>query len=122
LHPLPTIRTSSYSNSNAVRKRLGVQGFHRDGEEGAYMIHAGTCGAVMHDVKAVEAADTLDGPAVAAKMRELPVNDRFTRASGGLVFGPRAASSSRATPPRSASLEPARLLDDVGVFDDIVTP
>jgi hypothetical protein len=55
-------------------------------------------------------------------MRELPVNDRFTRASGGLVFGPRAASSSRATPPRSASLEPARLLDDVGVFDDIVTP
>src|SRR4051794_27215114 len=58
---------------------------------------------VMHDVKAVEAADTLDGPAVGAKMRESPVNDRFTWASGGLVFGPRAASSSRATPRRSAA-------------------
>jgi branched-chain amino acid transport system substrate-binding protein len=42
------------------------------------MIHAGTYGAVMHYLKAVEAADTLDGPAVAAKMRELPVNDFMT--------------------------------------------
>ena len=57
------------------------------------MIHAGTCGAVRHDVKAVEAADTLDRPAVAAKMRELPVNDLGTRASGGLVFGLRAAAA-----------------------------
>lgn len=43
------------------------------------MIHAGTYGAVMHYLKAVEAAGTLDGPAVAAKMRELPVNDFMTR-------------------------------------------
>jgi branched-chain amino acid transport system substrate-binding protein len=42
------------------------------------MIHAGTYGAVMHYLKAVEAAGTLDGPAVAAKMRELPVNDFMT--------------------------------------------
>src|SRR5262249_60593408 len=39
------------------------------------MIHAGTHGAVMHYLKAVEAAGTLDGPTVAAKMREMPVND-----------------------------------------------
>jgi branched-chain amino acid transport system substrate-binding protein len=43
------------------------------------MIHAGTYGAVVHYLKAVEAAGTLDGPAVAAKMRELPVNDFMTR-------------------------------------------
>lgn len=43
------------------------------------MIHAGTYGAVMHYLKAVQAAGTLDGPAVAAKMRELPVNDFMTR-------------------------------------------
>ncbi|QOG20517.1 MULTISPECIES: ABC transporter substrate-binding protein [Bradyrhizobium] len=43
------------------------------------MIHAGTYGAVMHYLKAVQTAGTLDGPAVAAKMRELPVNDFMTR-------------------------------------------
>ncbi|UPK23834.1 ABC transporter substrate-binding protein [Bradyrhizobium sp. 195] len=43
------------------------------------MIHAGTYGAVMHYLKAVQAAGTLDGPAVAAKMREMPVNDFMTR-------------------------------------------
>ncbi|MGY4310953.1 ABC-type branched-subunit amino acid transport system substrate-binding protein [Bradyrhizobium sp. JR3.5] len=43
------------------------------------MIHAGTYGAVIHYLKAVEAAGALDGPAVAAKMRELPVNDFMTR-------------------------------------------
>lgn len=43
------------------------------------MIHAGTYGAVMHYLKAVQAAGTLDGPAVAAKMREIPVNDFMTR-------------------------------------------
>jgi branched-chain amino acid transport system substrate-binding protein len=43
------------------------------------MIHAGTYGAVMHYLKAVEAAGMLDGPTVAAKMRELPVNDFMTR-------------------------------------------
>jgi branched-chain amino acid transport system substrate-binding protein len=43
------------------------------------MIHAGTYGAVMHYLKAVEAAGTLDGPPVAAEMREMPVNDFMTK-------------------------------------------
>ena len=43
------------------------------------MIHAGIYGAVMHYLKAVEAAGTLDGPTVAAKMREMPVNDFMTK-------------------------------------------
>jgi len=42
------------------------------------MIHAGTYGAVMHYLKAVAAAGTVDGPTVAAKMRETPVNDFMT--------------------------------------------
>jgi branched-chain amino acid transport system substrate-binding protein len=42
------------------------------------MIHAGTYGAVMHYLKAVAAAGTIDGPTVAAKMREMPVNDFMT--------------------------------------------
>jgi branched-chain amino acid transport system substrate-binding protein len=43
------------------------------------MIHAGSYDAVMHYLKAVEAAGTLDGPTVAAKMREMPVNDFMTK-------------------------------------------
>lgn len=43
------------------------------------MIHAGTYGAVMHYLKAVKASGTLDGPTVAAKMRELSVNDFMTK-------------------------------------------
>lgn len=42
------------------------------------MIHAGTYGAVTHYLKAVAAAGDTDGPAVAAKMREMPVNDFMT--------------------------------------------
>lgn len=43
------------------------------------MIHAGTYGAVMHYLKAIAAAGTVDGPTVAAKMREMPVNDFMTK-------------------------------------------
>ena len=42
------------------------------------MIHAGTYGAVSHYLKAVAAAGTADGPSVAAKMREMHVNDFMT--------------------------------------------
>ncbi|MBR0672354.1 ABC transporter substrate-binding protein [Neoroseomonas soli] len=40
---------------------------------------AGIYSAVRHYLRAIDAAGTDDGPAVAAKMRELPVNDMFTR-------------------------------------------
>jgi len=42
------------------------------------MIHAGTYGAVTHYLKAIQAAGTIDGPAVAGKMKEMPVNDFMT--------------------------------------------
>jgi branched-chain amino acid transport system substrate-binding protein len=54
------------------------------------MIHAGTYGAVMHYLKAIEKAGSVDGPAVAREMRAMPVNDFMTkngkiRADGRLV-------------------------------------
>ncbi|WP_372057273.1 ABC transporter substrate-binding protein [Tistrella mobilis] len=42
-------------------------------------IHAGTYSAVLHYLKAVDAAGTDEPRAVAAKMRDLRVNDFFTR-------------------------------------------
>ena len=44
---------------------------------------AGIYSAVRHYLKAIEAAGTDEAMAVAAKMRELPVNDVFTK--GGVV-------------------------------------
>jgi branched-chain amino acid transport system substrate-binding protein len=43
------------------------------------MIHAGTYGAVMQYLKAIRNAGTIDGPTVAKKMREMPVNDFMTK-------------------------------------------
>jgi len=43
------------------------------------MIHAGVYSAVMHYLKAIQAAKTDDGPKVADQMRALPVKDFFAR-------------------------------------------
>ena len=43
------------------------------------MYHAGMYSAVMHYLKAVDAAGTDETEAVLAKMRELPVNDMMTK-------------------------------------------
>lgn len=43
------------------------------------MAHAGTYGAVLHYLKAVRAAGTDDGPTVVKKMKELPIDDFFTK-------------------------------------------
>lgn len=47
------------------------------------MVQAGTYSSVLHYLRAIEAAGTDDGPAVAEKMRELRVDDFF--GSGGTV-------------------------------------
>ena len=44
---------------------------------GAGVFNAGVYSGVRHYLKAVEAAKTDDGPTVAAKMRELPVQDMY---------------------------------------------
>jgi len=43
------------------------------------MAQAGTYGAVLHYLKAVQAAGTDDGPTVVKKMKKLPINDFFTK-------------------------------------------
>lgn len=43
------------------------------------MAQAGTYGAVLHYLKAIQAAGTDDGPTVVRKMKELPINDFFTK-------------------------------------------
>jgi len=43
------------------------------------MIHAGTYGAVLHYLKAIKAAGTDEAKAVVAKMKELPINDFYTK-------------------------------------------
>jgi branched-chain amino acid transport system substrate-binding protein len=43
------------------------------------MIHAGTYGAVLHYLKAIQAAGTDDADAVMAKMKETPVDDFMTK-------------------------------------------
>ena len=43
------------------------------------MVQAGVYSSVMHYLKAVKAAGTDDGKAVAAKMREMPVDDFFAK-------------------------------------------
>ncbi|CAO3436650.1 ABC transporter substrate-binding protein [Azospirillum doebereinerae] len=43
------------------------------------MVQAGSYSAVRHYLKAVDAAGTDSGPAVAAKMKELPVEDMFAK-------------------------------------------
>jgi len=48
-------------------------------QKGPTMIHAGTYGAVMHYLRAVAGAGTIDGPAVVRRMKETPVNDFMTR-------------------------------------------
>lgn len=43
------------------------------------MIHAGTYGAVLHYLKAIQAAGTDDAKSVVAKMKEMPINDFYTK-------------------------------------------
>ena len=47
------------------------------------MTHAGVYSAVSHYLKAVKAVGTSDSQAVLAKMREMPVDDFFSR--GGII-------------------------------------
>ena len=43
------------------------------------MTHAGTYSAVLHYLKAVQATNSVEGPVVTKKMKELPVNDFWNK-------------------------------------------
>jgi branched-chain amino acid transport system substrate-binding protein len=53
----------------------------RNGGKPPSMIHAGTYGGTLHYLKAVAAAGTTEAGAVVAKMKEIPVEDFYTKGS-----------------------------------------
>ncbi|WP_448191798.1 ABC transporter substrate-binding protein [Azospirillum sp. sgz301742] len=61
--------------SRAFAKRFA----ERNGGAKPTMVQAGTYSAVLHYLKAVQAAATDEGKTVVAKMRELPIKDFFAR-------------------------------------------
>ena len=60
--------------SRAFAKRFEAQTNRKPG-----MVQAGVYSSVMHYLKAVQAAGTDEAKAVAAKMREMPVDDFFAK-------------------------------------------
>lgn len=76
------INNAWYWNRNDKTREWGKRFMKRHGAAPT-QDQASVYSAVSHYLKAVAAANTLDAPAVMAKMRELPVNDMFT--SGGKV-------------------------------------
>ena len=73
-----TLTEAFYWNRDDESRAFGKRFFDRTGAM-PNMVHAGTYSAVTSYLKAVEAAGTDESDAVAAKLRELPVNDVFTK-------------------------------------------
>src|SRR5436853_1520908 len=67
-----------YWDINDRTRNLGERFFKRTGRMPS-MIHAGTYSATLQYLKAVKAAGTKDTEAVAAKLKELPVDDLFNK-------------------------------------------
>lgn len=84
-----TLTTSFYWDRNEESRAFSERFFERNGRMPG-MIQAATYSAVLHYLKAIEAAGTDDAAIVADKMREMPVEDAFTqngvvRADGRMV-------------------------------------
>lgn len=77
------LATTAYYWDRDDDSRAWAQRFNERTGRMPGMVQAGTYSSVLHYLRAVEAAGTDDGPAVAAKMKELPVDDFF--APGGTV-------------------------------------
>ena len=70
--------TAFYWDRDDASRAWSKRFFERTGRMPG-MVQAGTYSAVLHYLKAMKAAGTTDGKAVAAKMRELPVDDFFAK-------------------------------------------
>jgi branched-chain amino acid transport system substrate-binding protein len=73
-----TFTTAFYWDRDEASRVWSKRFFERTGRMPG-MVQAGTYSAVLHYVRAMQAAGTLDGKAVADKMRELPVDDFFAK-------------------------------------------
>ena len=74
-----TLTTSFYWDANDETRAWSKRFMERSGGFIPNLITAGTYASVLHYLKAVEAAGTDDGKAVAAKMKEMPVNDFYNK-------------------------------------------
>jgi branched-chain amino acid transport system substrate-binding protein len=74
-----TLTTSFYWDKDDETRAWARRYMERSGGFIPNLITAGTYASVMHYLKAVQAAGTDEGKAVAAKMRELPVNDFYNK-------------------------------------------
>jgi hypothetical protein len=70
--------TAFYWDRDEASRGWSKRFFERTGRMPG-MVQAGTYSAVLHYLKAMEAAGTADGKAVADKIRELPVDDFFAK-------------------------------------------
>lgn len=74
-----TLTTSFYWDKDEETRAWAKRYMARSGGFIPNLITAGTYASVLHYLKAVEAAGTDEGKAVAAKMKELPVNDFYNK-------------------------------------------
>ena len=74
-----TLTTSFYWDTDEETRAWSKRFMERSGGFIPNLITAGTYASVTHYLKAVQAAGTDDGKAVAAKMREMPVNDFYNK-------------------------------------------
>jgi branched-chain amino acid transport system substrate-binding protein len=75
------VMTASFDWSLTPETRAWTERFLKlNGGKPPSMIHAGTYGGTLHYLKAVQAAGTTDATKVVAKMKELPVDDFYTKA------------------------------------------
>ncbi|NGM87731.1 ABC transporter substrate-binding protein [Parapusillimonas sp. SGNA-6] len=73
------VATTAYYWDRDDESRAFAKRFEEITKRKPGMIQAGVYSSVMHYLKAVKAAGTADGKKVAEKMREMPVNDFFTK-------------------------------------------
>jgi branched-chain amino acid transport system substrate-binding protein len=73
-----TFTTAFYWDRDEASRVWSKRFFEKTGRMPG-MVQAGTYSAVLHYLKAMEAAGTLDGRVVADKIRELPVDDFFAK-------------------------------------------
>ncbi len=74
-----TLTTSFYWDANEETRTWAKRFMERSGGLIPNLITAGTYASVLHYLKAIEAAGTDEGKTVAAKMREMPVNDFYNK-------------------------------------------
>ncbi|MFG1304718.1 ABC transporter substrate-binding protein [Xanthobacter autotrophicus] len=68
-----------YWDMDELNRAWSARWSARMGRRKPTMLHAGVYSAVLHFLRAVKAANSTEGDAVAAKMRELPIDDFFAR-------------------------------------------